>query len=288
MTRADEPTSAATHAVHVHTLRTASVSDAAMASAEALLSTGERARADRFHFAHDRRQHVLLSALARRALARAVGGDDALAREIVFSTGERGRPEIAGPAELQGMRFNLSKTAGLVVCAVTEALDIGIDVENLARMIDVCEVAPVVLHARERDELAHMRGDARRLWFLKLWTLKEAYAKARGLGLYLPVEHLAFSFDDDGVVAHFDSIIDDDPRAWSFRHLAPTATHQLAVVVAATTRPLDVTLIDAASLFDLGALRAHAPPARRNGSASPSVPSPSVRSHPFEVTHGNS
>lgn len=203
--------------VHVHTLRTASVADAAFARAEALLSTGERARGARFRFAHDHRQHVLLSALGRRALAHAVGGDDALARSIVFSTGERGRPEVASPAPLTGLRFNLSKTAGLVVCAVTEAADIGVDVENLGRVIDVDEVAPIVLHARERDALSCLDGDLRRISFLKLWTLKEAYAKARGLGLYLPVEHLAFVIDDaQQVVAHFDAAIADDPEAWRF------------------------------------------------------------------------
>jgi 4'-phosphopantetheinyl transferase len=264
------------HRVFVHHLRTSTVADAVVTQATSLLSASERARGDRFHFARDRRQHVLFCALARRVLAHAVGESDALARAIVFSAGAHGRPEIAAPDELRGMRFNLSKTAGLVVCAVTETLDIGVDVENLGRSIDVAEVATVALHPREQSALEQLGDDERRLAFLKLWTLKEAYAKARGLGLFLPVEQLAFQVDGERVSAHFDARLGDHPREWTFHVLEPTAVHHIALVVQATERALDVALIDAAPLFDVNSGRA------RPSSGAPRAP----LSSRFEVAHG--
>lgn len=247
--------SATSPAASLFALRTGAVSDAFVEGARAILDDGERARAARFRHAHDARQHLLLSALTRRALASIVGGGDDLAARIVFGFGERGRPFVRSPASLADVSFNASRTAGLIVCAISSTHTVGVDVENLARDIDVDEVAPVALHAFETRALALLDAPARRLAFLRLWTLKEAYTKARGLGLYLPVERTAFDVDHASQVsAHFEPEVDDDPREWCFTLHAPSAIHQVAIAHAlpSSSRPA-VHITDALVLFSRGA-----------------------------------
>jgi len=241
--------------VALFALRTGAVSDTLVGEARAILDDGERARAARFRHAHDARQHVLASALTRRALASLVGGGDALAARIAFGFGERGRPFVRSPAALADVSFNASRTAGLVVCAISSTHTIGVDVENLARAIDVDEIAPVALHPSETRALSRLDAPARRLAFLRVWTLKEAYAKARGLGLYLPVERAAFEVDDAArVSARFEPDLDDDPSAWCFTLHGPSAIHQVAIAHAlpSSSTPT-VSVSDALPLFSRGA-----------------------------------
>ena len=79
------------------------------------LSADEVVRYQRFVFERDRQQFLMTHALARSVLSRYVAIHP---REWQFAAGEFGRPEIASPALDRPLRFNLSRTRGLVVCAV--------------------------------------------------------------------------------------------------------------------------------------------------------------------------
>jgi len=158
-----------------------------------LLSDEERARAGRFHFERDRNSYVLAHALARTLLAQLTGREPQALR---FALGEHGRPELDWPASSPRVRFNISHTHGLVACALALEHDVGVDVEHVERRLEIGRVAPSVFSPEERRALDALDGDALRTRFFQLWTLKEAYIKARGMGLALPLREITFHLDE--------------------------------------------------------------------------------------------
>lgn len=188
-----------------------------IARLEAMCTSEERARIRRYRFDVDRRQHLVTRALVRAALSRHAG----LAPEVWrFREGAHGRPEIEAPVlALARLRFNATNTKTLVACAVTGGAEVGIDAEPRARAESILEVAHTVF---SEDELALLRArdgdpEAARERALALWTLKESYIKARGVGLGLPLQKITMSFGTDGAVSlRTETGVDADPARWRF------------------------------------------------------------------------
>ena len=152
-------------------------------------STAEFERADRFVFLRDRRAYLAAHGLLRIALSAA---DPAQAPvDWSFVSSAHGRPELA-PQLASALRFNLSHCASRVNCVVTAGLDCGIDVELLARTTCTALLRQECLSAAERTWVQAVQPEQQERRLMQLWTLKEAVAKAVGLGLYLPFAELAF------------------------------------------------------------------------------------------------
>ena len=189
-----------------------------------VLDADEQARWRKFVFAADRHNFLVSHALVRFALSRHCGVQPAALR---FSNNSFGRPEIAAPSIADGLRFSLSHTAGLVAVAVTRERDVGVNVENVTRQLPM-EAAELVL---SRTELDHERGlpDPQRCERLfALWTLKEAYAKGRGLGLSLPLREFSFDMDEPPAITLL-SHSDANPGRWLFEFHRPSRIHCLAL-----------------------------------------------------------
>jgi 4'-phosphopantetheinyl transferase len=156
---------------------------------EALLATlsgEERVRAGRLMFDEDHRGFVAAHYLARTTLAEHLARAP---RAIAFRRGEGGRPELADPdAELS---FNISHTRGLVACAVARGAVVGVDAEPIRHLPDVASLAARVMTRAERERLTALPAGRRSEAFLRVWTAKEAYAKATGKGLSLPLPSVA-------------------------------------------------------------------------------------------------
>jgi 4'-phosphopantetheinyl transferase len=131
-----------------------------------------------------------------------------------------------------GLRFSLSNTAALVVCAVWERGDVGVDIEPLDRGADVLEVADTVFAPQELAALRSLEEPAaRRDRALDLWTLKESYIKARGVGLSLPLERLSFHLEGLAPVRiAIHPSLGDRPERWQFRRF-DVEGHRLALAV---------------------------------------------------------
>ena len=149
-----------------------------------LLTTEEIERCDRFAFEKDRKQFLLTRALERDVLSRYLGVGPAL---LVFNRNEYGKPHLAEPAACP-IQFSLSHTTGLSVCAVTSEVDIGVDVESLDRPTSHWDIANRFFAASEAAYLKSVEEDHKGTEFLRLWTLKEAFVKARGLGFSIPLK----------------------------------------------------------------------------------------------------
>ena len=206
----------------------------------ALLDDAERARAARFRFARHRREYLATHALTRVALSHA---HPLPPHAWSFSVNKFGKPS---PIPECGLRFNQSNSVELAVCLIARpdaaAAEVGVDVEYFARAQEVVPLAGRVFSAAERAQLDALPSTARPDRALSLWTLKEAYIKARGMGLSLPLDGISFLFDGpntngpDAIRFQVDSGVDDDPGRWRFCRF-DHAGHRIALAVEAAAAP---------------------------------------------------
>jgi 4'-phosphopantetheinyl transferase len=202
-----------------------------------LLDGEERQRLARFRFERHRLQFLVSHVLVRVTLSRYAS----VAPEAwSFVTNAYGRPEVA--EGLPRLRFNLSHTDGMAVCAVTPEADVGVDVEDGERSGQTVELAETVFAPSEVTALKALPVEHQRERFFTYWTLKEAYIKARGMGLSLPLAQFAFQLEPErSPRIVFDSRLADDPDTWRFVQVRPSARHQVALAVRRDSRlPLRV------------------------------------------------
>jgi len=191
-----------------------------------LLSDTEQQRLMRFRFEPDRLMFLAARALVRLTLSRC---SDVRPEAWQFKTGTHGRPEISHPRS--PLRFSLSHTKGLAACAVILERDIGLDVEALTRELAI-DVARRFFSEREVDELLRTPIDGRAIRFLEYWTLKEAYVKARGLGLSLPLDRFSvYNTTHNTWGISFEAALIDDPARWWLRSFRVGDTHQAAIAI---------------------------------------------------------
>jgi 4'-phosphopantetheinyl transferase len=157
---------------------------------EVTLSPEEKARADRFHFANDRNRFVVARGLLRELLGRYLHQAPA---GLEFSYGQHGKPSLSGENALSGLSFNLSHSSGLVVYAFAKKRNLGIDVEQVQRENAGEDIAKRYFSAREVNDLRTLPQEARVEGFFHCWTRKEAYLKATGMGLQIPLDSFAVS-----------------------------------------------------------------------------------------------
>ena len=118
----------------------------------------------------------------------------------MFAFNEFGKPEVANPeaADLPGrLRFNLSHTNGLALLAVCLDADLGIDVEAVRAVSDLELIAQSHFSAREVTAFNGFDSAARQRAFFRCWTRKEAFLKAHGKGLSIPLDSFAVSLDEE-------------------------------------------------------------------------------------------
>jgi 4'-phosphopantetheinyl transferase len=212
---------------------------AAAQACAALLTEAERARAARFHFDRHRREYLATHALARIALSHA---HPLPPQEWRYAVNAYGKPS---PLPECGVRFNQSNSVELAVCLVSAPPapyaprpgdanlipEVGVDVEALSRAEEIVRLAPDVFSPAERRQLDELPAVARSNRAVSLWTLKEAYMKARGVGLLMPLRAFSFVFGDaQKVRLEVDPGIDEDPERWRFT-LLNHASHRIALVV---------------------------------------------------------
>lgn len=195
-----------------------------------LLSEAERARWTRFVVPNAQIQYLVSRALVRTILSRYAEVSE---RAWQFEANRYGRPYVSQPRAWRGIYFNLSNTTGLVVCAVAKDSDIGIDVENVTRTLDVDALAPTVFASRELADFRRSAPEHRRNRFYSYWTLKEAYIKARGMGLSLPLDAFWFDLHGPAPLLRVSDRCPDIPERWRFSQYMPTAEHRMAIAAAA-------------------------------------------------------
>jgi 4'-phosphopantetheinyl transferase len=175
----------------VHVWRASLECDSGQLDAFALtLSADERARAQRFLFERDRNFFIAARGILRNLLARYSG---CTPRDIEFVYGPHGKPALSDRSASNQVRFSLSHSHGLAVMAVTREREIGVDVEKIQPERAGEEIAKRYFSPEEVEELLALPTDQRAEGFFLCWTRKEAYVKALGEGLRLPLDRFQVS-----------------------------------------------------------------------------------------------
>jgi 4'-phosphopantetheinyl transferase len=179
---ATDPFRLASNEVHSWCV-TLDVSPETSAGLYATLSYDERNRSARLRFARDRHRFIAARGVLRDLLGRYVGTRPG---QIRFAYNAFGKPELS-PEFGSRLRFNLSHSADLALIAITTEAGIGVDLEYIRPQPDNVEIARCFFSAAEVDRLNRLPSHLYPQAFFSCWTKKEAYMKARGEGLAIPL-----------------------------------------------------------------------------------------------------
>lgn len=211
-------------------VRTHELPEKAIRSLRGLLSPDELRDELNYKLEEHRRSHVVAKSLVRTVLGTQLGANP---RELRFSSNGFGRPELSAvDGGHPPVSFNLSYGAGVVVLGVARGRYIGVDVENVQGRMAPLEVAHRFFSMREVQDLNGCDPPDQHLRFFQYWTLKEAYIKARGLGLRIPLGKFGFTIqtNDQPPQLWADNEIDRTPERWAFWSLR-YAELQLALCI---------------------------------------------------------
>ncbi len=211
----------------VHVWAASRDADAAeVASLRTLLTVEERRRADRFVSPLDQRRFAVGRGLLRRILGRYLDQSPA---SIRFQSNPHGKPSLDGTP----LRFNLSHSGSLMLLAVTSGRELGVDIEQIRPDFGGEAIARRFFAPIEVDSLLSLPLGDRTLAFFQGWTRKEAYIKAQGKGLAMPLDEFAVEIRPEhpaGLLAtHPDP---NEAGRWSLVELTAPPSYVAALCVA--------------------------------------------------------
>lgn len=191
-----------------------------------LLSREELERAARFRTGRPRTEFILTRGMLRCLTGSYVGIEP---QQVSFRYSEYGKPLLDGPFDL---RFNVSHTDGLALLAFVRTRDIGVDIEKIKAATDAKKLAERFFSDRERSFLESLSGEELHAAFFRCWTRKEAYVKARGEGLSLPLYQFDVSVAEKESHALIATRPDESEAArWTLSDLPVNAGYAAAVAV---------------------------------------------------------
>jgi 4'-phosphopantetheinyl transferase len=196
------------------------------------LAADELGRVARFRYQADRDRFIAARGLLRTILSRYL---DLEPGGIRFSYGPFGRPALvaaAGLSDYGALDFNLSHSGYIALFALAEGRRVGVDLERIDGKVEWEPLAERFFSAREKEALQALPPDVRRRAFFACWTRKEAYVKARGQGLSLPLDRFDVSVTPGGGAMLLATR--DEPRQaarWVLRDLAPGPGYAAALAV---------------------------------------------------------
>lgn len=155
-----------------------------------LLTPDEQARARRFHFRKDREHFIVARGILRSILARYLNTEPVRLR---FDYSQHGKPSLRREFGGDNFRFNLSHSQGLVLYAFARGRELGVDIEFLRENFAGEKIAQEFFSPHEVADLRLLPPSQRTEAFFHCWTRKEAYIKAIGEGLSMPLDEFDVS-----------------------------------------------------------------------------------------------
>ena len=214
--------------VHVWRMRLGS-SDYQAGEMQSKLSTEEKHRAAKFQSRDDRTRYATAHYYTRKILSKYLGLQP---EKIRFAYNQYNKPALEENTKASGLRFNLSHSAEIALLAVANGFKVGADIELVKHDKATEDIARRFFLSREVELLLNQPEQIRDEAFLRIWTRKEAYIKARGEGMAIPLDQFEVSFhpgDPPKILW-----MKDDPQAaarWSLFHLEPEKGYTGALAV---------------------------------------------------------
>ena len=195
---------------------------------ESFLSPDELDRANRFHFAQDRNHFVVARGLLRNLLGAYLGISRA---EFRFSYGAKGKPFLLLDGQTQ-INFNLSHSHGRAAFAFSRGRELGVDLEYVKEDFEAELIASRFFSRAEVLALRAVPAELRNQAFFNCWTRKEAYIKARGEGLSMPLDEFDVSLRPGEPAALLNNYREErEVERWSIKAIPAPADYIGALVV---------------------------------------------------------
>lgn len=240
--------------IHLYLARADQISDPdLLAQYENLLSHEERTRLPRFYHQRHRHQFLITRALQRSCLSRFSAVKPADWR---FKQNGYGKPGILQPSDpatdRQPLQFNLSHTAGLIICGITTQAAIGVDVEDQQRSTQAAFSSLFSYFSRQEiAQLEKLPAEQQKVRFFQHWTLKEAYIKARGAGFAIALNQFGFGFKDGSLETFFiHESEDDDAANWQFWQGRVDDRYPIAIALDSSQKGMNVIVHECVPLLN--------------------------------------
>jgi 4'-phosphopantetheinyl transferase len=209
------------HENEVHVWRSwLDASDSERARLAAFLTAEEIHRANRFVFPRDRDHFLVARGRLREILA---GYLHQPPESLQFAAAKFGKLSLPHHPEF---RFNVSHSHGLALFAVSLHRELGVDVEKIRPEFTGEDIAKRYFSLAEQQELNNISPRDRAVAFFLCWTRKEAYIKALGDGLQIPLD----SFDVALTPGAPETLRSVDSQRWSLRSFTPAQDYAAAVM----------------------------------------------------------
>ena len=202
-----------------------------LAQYKSILTDEELKKQNSYIFAEKRHNALITRTFIRDLLSHY---EDIHPSHWQFITGSHGKPEIVNP--VLPLKFNISHTDDLIICAVMLSDEIGCDVEMVNRNCSFLSIAEDYFSQQEFSDLLNTPEKEQRSRFFDYWTLKESYIKARGLGLSIPLTDFSFEIGssklqhkNDNIRLRFSANRFDHAQFWRNWLFYPNEKHRIAI-----------------------------------------------------------
>ena len=193
------------------------------------LAPDERSRAERFYFQKDRDHFIVARGILRAILSRYLETEP---DQVRFYYASYGKPELTKEFDSHGLRFNVSHSQGLALFAITRNREVGVDLEEIRPGISSEEIAERFFSPQEVSVLRALPNDLQDEAFFNCWTRKEAYIKAKGEGLSMPLDTFDVSLVPGESAALLSTKAEpQEASRWSLRELFPAPGFAAAIAV---------------------------------------------------------
>jgi 4'-phosphopantetheinyl transferase len=193
------------------------------------LTEDEQARAGQFYFPIDRSRFIVARGMLRKILGLYLNRP---ARAVSFRYGPHGKPALASESADNAIHFNISHSRYMAIYAVTRGREIGVDLEFIRDGLEIEQIARRFFAEREVAMLRALPVGLQKSAFFLCWTRKEAYIKARGEGLSLPLDQFDVSLIPGEPAALLRTQGDpDEALRWSLRDLSIGPNYASALAV---------------------------------------------------------
>ncbi len=194
-----------------------------------ILSFEEQRKSERFHFDKDRKSFIVTRGVLRTILSRYLGIEP---NRLQFGYRSNSKPCLTEKSDGEEICFNLSRSHGLSLYAFTRSRQIGVDIEYIFPITEADQIFARFFSSHEYAKWQQLPKDQKQEAFFHCWTRKEAYIKARGEGLSLPLDQFNVSFAPGEPAALLASSgTSDESSRWLLRAFQPGPGYVAALVV---------------------------------------------------------